>query len=333
LGGLAPTASAQDQPATAREAAIERIVGDFIRFDIGQVADPRERQRIVQAWGQLNSEDAVPALVRGLNWAAQSRASCPITAISGKLNSILRNSKNPQLGTYILHNLERRDAGSYTSYIQGVHAAAEQQVMRIKGREYAQQQLARRASEEKQRMAYVPGLKLTDLAIRDPAGNGSDPSSNGRRLPPARPSNVPAPGMPPPSTSLASVKTDDLIAQLDDRTVQLPALQELHRRVGGAESEAVVRHSDRVARALKQGTPEARESAARLLGSVRARAQVPALIDALEDSDPKVRSAAATALTRTTRQLFGPPEAASATEVRQAVAKWRDWWSRESNGT
>lgn len=331
---LACAVVAQERAPSPREAAIEKTVDDFIRFDIGRVADPRERNRIVQAWGQLNSEDAVPALVRGLNWASQNRASCPITAISGKLRSILGASKNPELGTYVLQNLQRRDAGSYTSHIQAVHASAEQQVLRIKGKEYAQGQLARRASADQQRMAYVPGLKLTDLPIRGPAANGSDLSGgNGRRVPPERAPHGEA-SAPTPSASLATLKTDELVAHLDIRSSQASALHELHRRVSsGDDAASLVSHSDRIARVLKQGVPEARESAARLLGTIRARTQVPALIGALDDSDPKVRSAAATALTRTTRQLFGPTDNASPAEVRQAIAKWRDWWARQSSGS
>ena len=337
-GGSTQALAQQSRPAKdqAEDPQHDQIVEEFIQYDIGNVRDPRAIERIKGRFNGLQTDDAVPALVRGLNRSTRMRASCPITAIAGKLRSILSNSKDAELGTYVLQNLELRDVPGYTQHIRGVFDSAEKQVVRVKGKEYLNQQLQRRSEEDQQRLAYVPGLKLTDLAPRNTAAaraeNGG--TANGRSANDTRPAAGQSNGR---RTAAASVTPPDLrrlsiaelVDRLNDKASQPVTLEELHRRASGSDGKEVAQHAAPIAKVLKDGDDKARESAARLLGLVRSESAVPQLIDALEDSNPSVRSAVSTSLTRITRQLFGPKDKASPEETREATARWRDWWSRQ----
>ena len=105
----------------------------------------------------------------------------------------------------------------------------------------------------------------------------------------------------------------------------------MYRRASQGEEKSIEEHAAAIRKCLTDGDDASREIAARLLGLIRNQPAVPALIDALEDSNPQVRSSAATALTRITRQLFGPSDNATPEERKQAVARWRDWWSKHGN--
>ena len=318
------------------DAERDQIVEEFIQFDVGNVRDPRAIERIKTRFNGLKSDDAVPALVRGMNRSTRMRASCPITAIAGKLRSILGASKDPEVGTYVLRNLEQRDVGQYNQHLRGVFTSAEQQVVRVKGKEYALHQLQRRSDEDQQRLAYAPGLKLTDLAIRDqavaqPTADPSPSAGPSESRPAAgRPTGRRTSTPPVPAPDLRKLTVAKLAERLDNKASQADAVEELYRRASGSTAAEVVQHADAIARVLKEGDDKARESAARLLGLIRSESAVPQLIDALEDSSDSVRSAASTALTRITRQLFGPSDNATPAETQRAVKQWRDWWSRQN---
>jgi hypothetical protein len=336
VGAAAPAGAAQQtrRPADdADEPAYDKIVEDFIQYDIGRIRDRAAIERIRREFNGIQAE-AVPALVRGLNKAMRMRASCPITAIAGKLNSILNNSQDAEIGMYVLRNLEQRTVQGYTQHIKGVFTASENQVVRVQGKEYLNAQLKRRMEEDQQRLAYVPGMKLTDLAVRDPgAGNSKEPESaeppasqNGRaaaaQSKKARPAAAPA-------VDFSKLGTAEVADRLKDRAAQTAALAELNRRAGSDDESEVVKHADVIIETLKDGGDPARESAARLLGLLRCQQAVPPLIDALECDNPQVRSAASTALTRITRQLFGPSDGASREETERAIARWRVWLAQQ----
>ena len=52
-------------------------------------------------------EDAIPALVRGLNKSAGIHASCPVGVIAGKLIQTLRGVTDPSLSQYAIENIGR----------------------------------------------------------------------------------------------------------------------------------------------------------------------------------------------------------------------------------
>ena len=79
------------------------------------------------------------------------------------------------------------------------------------------------------------------------------------------------------------------------------------------------------------GSPWAnvRREAAGELGRRDRWSAVPRLIDHLEDADPEVRAASASALRRVTNNFFGYRALASVGQRRRSADRWRSWWSQE----
>jgi hypothetical protein len=322
------------------EATYDRIVEDFIQYDIGNIRDPIAVDRIRTRFYALTTDEAVPALVRGLNRSTRMRASCPITAISTQLRGLMNKTKDSDVATHVLKHLERRDVGRYNYHMAGVFSAAEKAVTRAQTRESGKEAFDRRVESDQQRLAFVPGKKLTDLPLRgEAAGDASDGGDSKATGPAESRSNATA-GAPklksappaPPANDLKKLSVAELVGKLDQFELQPKVLEELHRRASSSDSSDITVHDDALIKTLEEGDAAVREMAARLIGLVRLDKAAPKLIDALEDSNPHVRSAAATALTRITRQLFGPNENASADDVKKAVARWREWWARQSKG-
>src|SRR5690606_31817077 len=93
MAGTSPSAIPSLMPLTQEsldpeQRAMDRIVDDFIAYDIGQLrgtAGARARQQFAQL-----GPESIPALVRGLNKAAGIHASCPVGVIASKLVSTLQ---------------------------------------------------------------------------------------------------------------------------------------------------------------------------------------------------------------------------------------------------
>jgi hypothetical protein len=311
------------------------LVDEFIQYDIGNIREPAAVDRIRRQFGSLKADEAVPALVRGLNRSMRMGYSCPITAISGKLMSMMQSSRNPEVGKYVLANLEQRDVGRYNHHIAGVRKNAEGQMIRILGREQAERQFKRRVEEDSQRMAYVPGMKLTDLAPRQRPAGGPAPdkpvddtttSANRTTDSPTKPTALASTA---PAAELGKLTIAELGERLKNKTGQARVLRELYARAGDGHEPEVAAMGDAIVESLREGDENARAEAARLLGLLRLERATPQLIDAIEDASPSVRSAATTALTRVTRQLFGPSDDATPAQRKQAVARWRTWWDKQ----
>jgi hypothetical protein len=92
-----------DAPTDPQQQAFDRIVDDFIAYDVGQLrgaAGMMARERFAAL-----GPEALPALVRGLNRAAGMQASCPVGVIASKLISMLRNLDDPSLRQYAIDNI------------------------------------------------------------------------------------------------------------------------------------------------------------------------------------------------------------------------------------
>ena len=71
-----------------------------------------------------------------------------------------------------------------------------------------------------------------------------------------------------------------------------------------------------------------RLATARVLGDLGNTSAVPALIDALEDSEPSVRETAVLSLRRLTKREFGFDPSARAADRERRIREWRKWWER-----
>jgi len=111
-----------------------------------------------------------------------------------------------------------------------------------------------------------------------------------------------------------------------EETVRWDAVSAL----GDANDPAVVPH---VVPMLKDPTWVVRMAAARVLGEkLRAREAVPALIEALDDTEPAVRESAWIALRAITGKDFKFDSSAPEAERSKRVKAWSDWWKKEGDG-
>ncbi len=83
----------------------DQIVDDFIAYDIGKLRG-RAGQQAHRRFMAMGAE-GIPAIVRGLNKAAQINASCPVGVLAGKLISLLQSLRDPSLNQYAIDNLGR----------------------------------------------------------------------------------------------------------------------------------------------------------------------------------------------------------------------------------
>jgi hypothetical protein len=81
---------------------------------------------------------------------------------------------------------------------------------------------------------------------------------------------------------------------------------------------------------LDDQDPEVRRAAALACAYKSDKQFIPKLIELLEDPETSVWPAAGAALRRLTNQDFGPEPHAGSAERATAVARWREWWSRQS---
>jgi len=111
-----------------------------------------------------------------------------------------------------------------------------------------------------------------------------------------------------------------------EETVRWDAVSAL----GDANDPAVVPH---VVPMLKDPTWVVRMAAARVLGEkLRARAAVPALIEALEDTEPAVRESAWIALRAITGKDLKFDSSAPEAERSKRVKAWSEWWKKDGDG-
>ena len=80
---------------------------------------------------------------------------------------------------------------------------------------------------------------------------------------------------------------------------------------------------------LREDDLEVRVAAVRACATKDDRQHVPDLIGLLEDREPRVVRSAHRALTLMTRQDFGPPADATATQRARAAAAWTAWWNKQ----
>lgn len=111
-----------------------------------------------------------------------------------------------------------------------------------------------------------------------------------------------------------------------EETVRWDAVSAL----GDSNDPAVVPH---IVPMLKDPTWVVRMAAARVLGEkLRAREAVPALIEALDDTEPAVRESAWIALRAITGKDFKFDSSAPEAERSKRVKAWSDWWKKEGDG-
>jgi len=109
-----------------KEDEYDRIVNEFIAYDIGQLPGPAG-QMANQRFRSLQTTDAIPALVRGVNRTARIPASCPIIMLSQKLQELLRSADRDML-RYVSANLDRGANLRYGQFLENLRQSVNVQM-------------------------------------------------------------------------------------------------------------------------------------------------------------------------------------------------------------
>jgi len=282
-------------PATTKEQerAFDEIIDRFILADTGMLRGA-EAKAAEEAFEKLG-EAAIPALLRGLNKAAEINHSCPVLMISKKLQRLLLKSQDPVLLEFARDELQGKAQRS-------VHAASLENLR-------VQLMLRRNALE---RLPLPPAL----LAKIDTPGlvQLSLAERGERRKVVVR--------------ELAKREGREALLGLarlaggTDRTVQPLARQGLEKLVA-RESESGQREL------LTDPNPEIRKAAIRV--AVQNRELVRYVIERVTDERPDVRSEARISLQRLSggKADFGPMPGASKAAQQKARKEWQEWWEKQ----
>jgi hypothetical protein len=288
--GIAPSLPALT---IAEEDRLDEIIDRFIQADTGKLRGP-DGQKAMKEFDSLGKE-AIPALIRGLNRAADIDHSCPTLVITRKLMKMLLASNDVELLDYARENI---GAGVVRSRHAGSLNDLRVQCMLRKN---ALVRLGVAASRP------VASLTTTELAKSASSEKGARQKQVLTELETRRGPEV--------LTTLTGVANS---AEPELRTFAL---------------DLVDRHLSRqTAPALKQkltdDNVQIRKAGIRV--AVRTPALVGDVIDRLDDEQSEVREEAHAALVKLAKgQDFGPSSAAEAGERQKAQKQWRTWWESQ----
>jgi hypothetical protein len=288
--GIAPSLAALT---LEEEDRLDAVIDRFIRYDTGQLRgeEGRQAKKDFEALGY----DAIPALIRGLNRAAQLDHSCPTLVISTKLRKLLLASTDLQLLEFA-----RDEIGAGVGRVK---YAGNLQDLRV------QCMLRKNALLR----AGLGGPK-TPRTMTTPELVKAAEKESGSRLK----------GL---LTELEQRRGPEVFEGLS------AAITNADREISGLATSLLERHLGRqtpglVRQKLKDDNAEIRKAA------IRAAAKVSGLvgdvIDCLNDGQTDVREAAHAVLVQLSKgEDFGPAQQAEAEERQQAIQKWRAWWQKQ----
>jgi hypothetical protein len=292
-----PSAIAPSLPALTlgEENKLDGLIDRFIQADTGKLkgADGQKAMRDFDALGQ----EAIPALIRGLNKAAGIEHSCPTLVIGRKLSRMLLASKDVELLEFARDNI---GAGVGRSSHAGSLNDLRLQCM------------LRRNSLIRLGVAATgprPVKGLTTVELTRAAS-----TEKGPRLKQVL-------------NELETRRGPEVLTTL------LGATRESDRELRSYALDLVDRHLTRqtvdvVRQKLADDDAEIRKAGIR--AGVRKPALVGDVIDRLDDAQTEVREEAHAALVKLARgQDFGPRADAEAGDRRIAQQRWRTWWERQ----
>jgi hypothetical protein len=293
-----PFAPSLRQLSDKEEAAIDRIIDNFIKFDTGRLPD-KEGKQALAAFLKLGP-DAIPGLIRGLNKAARIDASCPAQTIGKKLAGLLRTSRDPQLLEFARENI---GAGVNRSLHQGVLRD-----LRV--------------------VCMLRKRVVTTMLASSRTGQGPKGEKPPRTMTVSELARA--------VTEAKGARLKDLLSELANRKGD-EVIIGLHSVIGTKDSEfaplarsLLTRHLSRLGMdALKKKLDderiEVRAAAARAAGT-KAMYLAEELVSLLRDDNAEVRKAAHESLVKLNKGSdYGPEENVSEGVREEAVKKWQAW--------
>jgi len=296
-----PLAPSLPELTDAEEANLDRVIDRFIAYDTGKLKGTEGKQALTE-FNQLGPE-AIPALIRGLNRAANLEHSCPSVIIRNKLQRLLLRSNDVALLDFARDNIGAGvTASRYKGMLNDLRVSLSM----------------RKASVLRSGTAFVPEPSEREsrpLTVKDLARLAG--SERGEKLKAV----LDELGKRPGDEALAALGS---AATSYDGDVQKQARELLQRRLAQLRLPAL---KDK----LKDDRLEVRALAAKV-SVERGQRWGGELIELLNDDEPRVRQAARQALVRLSRgQDFGPEANATAAQQAEAVRRWRTWWTAQGN--
>ncbi len=286
---------------TAEERArYEKIVNNFILYDIGQLKGAAG-QKALEEFNTLGPE-ATFVLIEGLNRAAEMKSSCPAVIIGRKLARILNSTTDRQLLLFARENIgagvvAKRHMGT----IKDLKLACILRTSYLKRNGIAD---TRYGEKSPQKMSVAELIAATH-------------GEKGTRLEQflmelerrAAPKVIAALG--------AHMRHKDKQIQTLSQNL---LLKHLYRQPVNTLKET-----------LKDDLPEVRAVGAYLIG-YKSLPWGSELIQLLNDQSPMVRQSARGSLVRLSRGLdFGPRPNSSDTERQFAIRNWSQWWKQQTS--
>ncbi len=304
---LGPATMCRSAPGAEKPNQYDRIVNDFIAYDIGQLRGQPGQQAYQRFFQALNGEEALPALVRGVNKAARIQSSCPIVVISTKLQAIVAAAKDEKALAPAFSELNAKDGQVYyAAYVNSLRQAIDKRLSQLTGEK---PQLARSIRGGGTAGQLLRSLKpIEEWSLEDL------------------------------QTAVVEEKQTDLLRVLEELKNRkgaqyttalaeaIPKVSDEMRPIArGLLAQRLARMTDSTLRAkFRDEDAEVRAAAARAIGYKRSEMYAELAV-AIRDKDAQVAEHAHAVLIKLTGQDFGPSKDASPVDRVLASQAWEKW--------
>lgn len=280
----------------AEEARYDKIVNQFIKYDLGQLPGA-EGLKAKNDFLKLTSE-SIPALFRGLQISSKLEHSCPVAMISQKLKSFLLKSEDDELLDYARDEL--------TSALEGSRHAPLLQDMRLGVTMRRKVVLANKPAVPKWLLSMTVAEMLKSLQEEE---NQQKHKLMAQEL-----------GRRGDHESLQGLGLFAVSFYPEVKEPSIKLLQEKMRKLKIGEMQEF----------LKDTNPLLRQKAAEAMGNLKATKGAEDLVPLLLDANGGVQKAAREALVKIgAGKDFGPIDFSNSESVRKSQLEWKRWLTEQ----
>ena len=280
----------------AEEARYDKIVNQFIKYDLGQLPGA-EGLKAKNDFLKLTSE-SIPALFRGLQISSKLEHSCPVAMISQKLKSFLLKSEDDELLDFARDEL--------TSALEGSRHAPLLQDMRLGVTLRRKVVLANKPAVPKWLLSMTVAEMLKSLQEEE---NQQKHKLMAQEL-----------GRRGDHESLQGLGLFAVSFYPEVKEPSIKLLQEKMRKLKIGEMQEF----------LKDTNPLLRQKAAEAMGNLKATKGAEDLVPLLLDANGGVQKAAREALVKIgAGKDFGPIDFSNSESVRKSQLEWKRWLTEQ----
>ena len=280
----------------AEEARYDKIVNQFIKYDLGQLPGA-EGLKAKNDFLKLTSE-SIPALFRGLQISSKLEHSCPVAMISQKLKSFLLKSEDDELLDFARDEL--------TSALEGSRHAPLLQDMRLGVTMRRKVVLANKPQVPKWLLTMSVAEMLKSLQEEE---NQQKHKLMAQEL-----------GRRGDHESLQGLGLFAVSFYPEVKEPSIKLLQEKMRKLKIGEMQEF----------LKDTNPLLRQKAAEAMGNLKATKGAEDLVPLLLDANGGVQKAAREALVKIgAGKDFGPIDFSNSESVRKSQLEWKRWLTEQ----